>query len=154
MNTYVDANLKLTNSVDERKAIVVYVDGRIEVTFIEPVAHFKNLEEAWVAKGRWVRTHNRYQQHQNRFSLPSAESLLSANAAEDKLLFHSCHTSSSSDDWHGRTDFWYMLDAKGKKMPDYGEVLENVYVALRLTPAEFSVINPAVNFETLKQNCL
>ena len=142
MNTkpklYVDANLKITKSLYSRKAIVNKVHGCFEITFLKPIAFAKDLSGAWHAKGEW---NSRYYTSY-KASLPRAESCIFANAEQKEPLFKSCHTSSSSSDYHGRRNCWYMLDADGQKARDTGGVLENVYVSILLTHDEFFRINP------------
>ena len=135
---YVDANLKITKSLHNRKAVVNIVNGCFEITFLNPIAYAKDLSDAWRAKGDW---HRRYYTSYPA-SLPRAESCLFANEAQKEPFFKSCHTSSSSSDYHGRCDFWYMIDDDGQKVRDAGDVLENVYVSILLTHDEFFRINP------------
>lgn len=125
-----------------RAAVVNKVNGCFEITFLKPIAHLKNMDEAWFEKGQWHETH--YADYHA--SLPRAESCLFANKGEKEPFFTNCPTSSDYADFHGRHDFWYKLDARGLKVANKGGVSENVYVALMLTKEEFLKINPDVDF--------
>lgn len=138
---YVDANLKVTNSLRMRKAIVNIVNGCIEITFLKPIAHQKNQGAAWKEKGMWGLKY--YPSYKS--SLPRAESLVFANSDEQKLVFKNCHTSTEITDWHGRTDGGRKIDDEGRAVSSRGEVLENVYVSIILTKEEFFRLNPAVD---------
>lgn len=135
---YVDANLKITKSLYSRKAIVNKVHGCFEITFLKPIAYQKDLSEAWKERCLWHQMY--YTSYPANF--PRAESCLFANAGEKKPLFTSCHTSSDYTDYHGRRDFWYMIDSQGQKVAYRGGVLENVYISILLTHDEFFRINP------------
>ena len=138
---YVDANLRVVPDLFARKAIVNMVNGCIEVTFLKPIAYHKNLSDAWKARGEWQRM---YFKHYSA-NLPRAESCLFANIGEKDLLFKSCYTSSDHTDYHGRRDYWYMIDECGQKVASKGEILENVYVSVLLKQEEFFSINPNVD---------
>ena len=138
---YVDANLRVTESLFHRKAIVNIVNGNFEITFLKPIAHQKNISEAWIERGEW---HQRFHTNYPAF-LPRAASCVSANLNENEPLFKNCHTSSSSTDFHGRVDHWYMIDSQGHSVPDCGKALENVYVSIWLTKDQFFMINPNVD---------
>jgi len=135
---YVDANLKITKSLYSRKAIVNKVRGYFEITFLKPIAHKKDLSEAWKERCLW---HQMYHTSYPAY-FPRVESCLFANEDEKSPLFKSCYTSSDYTDYHGRRDFWYIIDSQGTETAYRGGVLENVYISILLTHDEFFRINP------------
>ena len=137
---YVDENLKVTDNVLQRKAIVNKVNGCCEITFLEPIARDQSFGESWDLKFRWSSLY--YPEYGS--SLPRAESLLFANKGNERL-FTNCYTSSNYTDPHGRIDSWYMIDANGERQTVNGKELADVYVALRISTEEFSRLNPDVD---------
>ena len=138
---YVNANLKVTASLRMRKAIVNIVNGCVEITFLEPIAHNKSRGDAWKERAAWgLKYYPSY-----RSILPRAESMVYANLGEKTVLFKNCYTSTDKTDWHGRVDYSKMIDSSGKAVRLNGEVLENVYAAILITKEEFLRINPHVD---------
>ncbi len=140
---YVDSNFKATRSLRNRKAIVNVTLKGVEVLFLKPVAHNATFSEAWKQKGLWKMRYF----PKNHACLASAEICHLANMGEECPVITNCHTGTSIDDWHGRIDNWYAIDANGQKVVDRGGQLENVYVSVWLSKEEFCAINPGLSFE-------
>ena len=111
--------------------------------FLTSVASHATSSDAWKQKGLWK---SRYFP-ENHVCLASAEICHLANMGEECPVITNCHTGTSIDDWHGRIDNWYAIDANGQKVVDRGGQLENVYVSVWLSKEKFLAINPRLSFE-------
>ena len=140
---YVDADFKATRSFKNRMAIVNVTSNGAEIMFLKPVAHNATLSDAWKHRGLWgMRNYPQY-----KACLPSVKICFLANMAEKYPIVTDCHTGTSIDDYHGRIDNWYAINAEGEKYVDRGGILKNVYVSLWLSKEDFFAINPNLRFD-------
>ena len=135
---YVDNNLKVVNDPRRAKAIVNFINGRVEILFLSPIAHDKNIDETWQEVRRWAKF--RYSKYLS--APPTVQTCRLANLELEKPLVCSCYTSTDSTDFHGRREFWHAIDAYGNNFAGTNEPLENVYLSLFLTQNQFYTINP------------
>lgn len=137
---YLDRQLRVTDNVMSRKAIVTEVPGWIEITFLEPIAHNKEMSAAWRFLGEWgKRTYPRYS-----FHFPSLEVCLLANQGEAKPPIVSCFTSSICR--AKKSVSYYCIEADGS----FGQektLAENVYASFLMHPGEFYFLNAGVDLQ-------
>ena len=106
---YVDNNLKVVHDKRYANAVVNLTNGRVEILFLLPVAHNKDIDETWKEQKFWAE--RKYAKYIS--GPPTAQTCRLANEGFLKPIVSNCYTSSDCEDYHGRRDFWYAIDANG-----------------------------------------
>lgn len=140
---YVDHNLKVVHDKRYADAVVNLANGRVEILFLLPIAHDKDIDETWKEQGLWAK--RKYGKYIS--APPTVQTCKLANKGFLKPLVADCYTSTDRTDYHGRRDFWYAIDANGEEVPGTNKKLKNVFVSLFLTKDQFYAINPWFRFE-------
>ncbi len=135
---YVDRYFKITNSVSQKKALVTEIPGWIELTFLDPIIHFRGMSEAWRFMFDWgKRAYPRYS-----FRFPRLATCLLGNDGEAEPIFSSCFTCTINKS----KNYYYGIDLSGQSCVA-PVIAENVYVSFLMHPGEFYFLNPGVDLK-------
>ncbi len=146
---WVDAHLNFVKDEQKAKAIVNYLtDSRVQIMFLEPIAHNMDVKEAVLACRKWVQKNYPKYYNAGRVVLATPEICMIANRGTFPVIITSCHTSRCvvCPD----KSFLYRMYINKNGLPDYGSgrvKQKNVYATLVMSRKSFERLNPQINLE-------
>jgi len=144
---YVDSCFKVTNNLCHIRGLVHQTQNKMEILILKPIAHDKNLSEAWAIMMDW----GRRMYAGKSYNFPSVNACLLANYLEQEPRIVSCYTSTTVKDRNNSFDHLKAIDYTGGVFITE-ERLKNVYIAVTLTHDVFYQINPWFDLRPYQTN--